>query len=359
MRKSLWLLAAVFVAACGASTTGSGPSPSPVDVGSGSLTGAGSTFVQPFFQAAFYQYQQEHSSVSINYQGVGSGAGIQQFTAGTVDFGASDVPMKSSEVTAAGGDSSLIQIPDTLGAVALAYNLPGVSKLQLDGATLADIYLGKVRKWNDPEITALNSGATLPDTAITSVHRTDSSGTSYIFTDYLSKVSDTWKSQVGTGKSVNWPTAGGTAGQKGTAGVAGAITQTAGAIGYVELAYVVQSHMTMAYLKNTSGKYLQASVAGATAAAASVSGLSPTNYSIVNAGGANAYPIAGYSWVFIRTSIPDLSKAKALVYLFKWLDTSGQQYGTSLQYAPLPASAQSYATAQLKTVQSGGKAVLT
>ncbi|HEX6487766.1 MAG TPA: phosphate ABC transporter substrate-binding protein PstS [Candidatus Dormibacteraeota bacterium] len=355
MRKSLMLLAAVFVAACGGSGTGSGPSPSPVDVGSGSLTGAGSTFVQPFFQAAFYQYQQDHPNVSINYQGVGSGAGIQQFTANTVDFGASDVPMKASEVTAAGGDSSLVQLPDTLGAVAMGYNLPGVNKLQLDGPTIADIYLGKVKKWNDPEITALNSGVNLPSSNITVVHRSDGSGTSYIFTDYLSKVSNAWSTGPGKGKSVNWPTG---VGAKGSSGVGGQITQTQGAIGYIELAYVVQSKMQQAYVKNQSGSYVQASVAGATAAASNVAGLSATNFSIVDASGASAYPISGYSWVFIRTDISSLEKARAIVYLFKWFVTDGQKYGTPLQYATLPASAQTYAINQLKNVMSGGKAVL-
>lgn len=352
-----WALAAVFIAACGGTTGGSGAAtPSPVDVGSGTLQGAGSTFVQPFFQKAFYQYNIDHPAVSVNYQGVGSGAGIQQFTAGTVQFGATDVPMGAADIATAGGASSLVQIPDALGAVAIAYNLSGVDKLQLDGPTLADIYLGKVKKWNDPEIKALNPGPDLPSTPITTVHRSDGSGTSYIFTDYLSKISPTWASQVGKGKSVNWPTG---TGSKGNPGVAGVISQTDGAIGYVELAYVVQTGMHQAWLKNAAGKYVQASVAGATAAAAAAGGsLSATNFSITNESGNASDPIVGYTWALVRTDINDATTAKALVYLFKWLVTDGQSQGASLQYAPLPKSAQTYALDQLKLIKSGGKAIL-
>ena len=349
---------ALLVAACGGTSsnnTGGGATPLPKDVGSGTLNGAGSTFVQPFFQKAFYQYNADHSSVTINYQGVGSGAGIQQFTAGTVDFGATDVPMSSSEIATAGGASTLTQIPDTLGAVAIAYNLSGVQKLQLDGPTLADIYLGKVTKWNDPEITALNPGANLPAQAITVVHRSDGSGTSYIFTDYLSHVSTAWVNGPGRGKSVSWPAG---VGAKGTAGVAGQIKSTAGAIGYVELAYVVQTGMSQAWIKSHDGKYLQASVAGASAAAAQAQSLSADNFSIVDEPGAQSYPIAGYSWAVLRTDISDANKAKALVYLFEWLVTGGQSQGTSLQYAPLPKNAADYAIAQLKLVKSGGRAIL-
>ena len=351
---------AVFIAACGSGGTGSGggPTPSPEDVGSGTLSGAGSTFVQPFFQKAFFQYNAEHPGVVVNYQGVGSGAGIQQFTAGTVDFGATDVPMKASEIAAAGGDSTLVQIPDTLGAVAMAYNLSGVDNLKLDGPTLADIYLGKVKKWNDPEITALNSGASLPNETIVPVGRSDGSGTSYIVTDYLSKVSPAFSTAVGAGKNPKFPAASAIM-SKGTPGVAGTITQTAGAIGYVELAYVVQTGMKQAQLKNQAGKFVSASVAGATAAAAQASGLSATNFSIVNEPGDQSYPIAGFSWALIRTSISDVTKAKAIVFLMKWLVTGGQQYGTSLQYATLPKAAQDYAVSLLKTVKSGSTAILT
>src|ERR1700704_3057407 len=197
-----WLLigvVAIFTAACGSTPAGSSP------VGSGALTGAGATFPAPFYTKAFFTYSQQYPAVTVNYQSVGSGAGIQQFIKGTVDFGASDVPMGAADITSAGGADALTQIPATLGVISVAYNLSGVSKLQLDGPTLANIYLGHIKKWNDPAITALNSGVSLPSSAIQVVHRADSSGTSYHFTDYLAKVSDEWKSKVGVGKAVSWP----------------------------------------------------------------------------------------------------------------------------------------------------------
>src|ERR1700693_3959341 len=242
------LLAGVAAAIVGTACGGSGTtSQAPPDVASGSLTGAGSTFSAPLFQKAFYDYSAKYPAVTINYQPVGSGAGIQQFIKNTVDFGASDVPMGSADITSAGGPDTLTQIPTTLGVIAIAYHLAGVSKLQLDGPTLANIYLGHIKKWNDPALVALNAGVTLPSTDIQVVHRSDSSGTSYHFTDYLAKVSDEWKAKVGTAKSVSWPAG---IGGSGNAGVAQSVTSTAGAIGYVELAFVVSAHMTQAFLKN-------------------------------------------------------------------------------------------------------------
>jgi phosphate transport system substrate-binding protein len=340
----------VLATACGGST--SAPS---VDVGRGSLTGAGATFPEPFYTKAFYIYTQTYPQVIVNYQAVGSGAGIQQFTKGTVDFGASDVPMQAADITAAGGPDSLVQIPTTLGVVAVAYNVSAVSKLQLDGAALAGIYLGHIRKWNDPALAALNSGVSLPNTSITVVHRSDGSGTTYHFTDYLGKVSDEWKSTVGVAKSVQWPAG---IGGKGNDGVAQAIKQTDGAIGYVELAYVVQTGMQQAFLANRNGKFVQASVAGATAAAAQNTDVSPDNFSITNEPGDTTYPIAGFSWIIVRTSISDQAKGKAIVFLLKWLVTDGQAYGRDLQYAPLPKSVQDLALANLKRVTAGGKPLL-
>jgi phosphate transport system substrate-binding protein len=294
--------------------------------------------------------------VTINYQSVGSGAGIAQFQKGTVDFGASDVPASAADIAkVSGGASALVQVPTTLGVISIAYNLSGVSKLQLDGTTLANIYLGHITKWNDPAIAAQNSGVTLPSGAIQVVHRSDGSGTTYHFTDYLAKVSDEWKTKVGTAKSVKWPSG---IGGSGNQGVAQAVTSTAGAIGYVELAYVVQANMPQAYLKNADGNYVQASVAGATAAAAHNTNVSPTNFSITNEPGADTYPIAGFSWVLLPTSISDASKGKALVYLFKWLVTDGQADGTSLQYAALPTAVQQLALSNLKTIKAGGNTVL-
>jgi phosphate transport system substrate-binding protein len=349
--RSLLASVAVFlVVACGSTSSTGG-----ADVGSGALTGAGATFPGPFYSKAFFAYTQLHSNVTVNYQAVGSGAGIQQFIKNTVDFGASDVPMGSADIASAGGDSALTQIPTTLGVVSIAYNLSGVDKLQLDGATLADIFLGRVKTWNDPEITALNSGVNLPSSAITVVHRSDGSGTTFHFTDYLSKVSPDWKSKVGKAKSVSWPTG---IGASGNQAVAQGITSTAGAIGYVELAYVVQTGMHQAYLKNAAGKFVQGTVAGATAAAAQNTSVSPTNFSITNEPGDTSYPIAAFSWIILRTSYSDASKGKAIVYLFKWLVTDGQSNGTDLQYAPLPSSVQQLALSNLKLVKAGGSAVL-
>lgn len=348
--------AAVFAAACGSTDTGSSGSPAPADVGSGSLTGAGATFPAPFYQKAFFDYSAKYPQVTVNYQSVGSGAGISQFQKGTVDFGASDVPMGDADIAKVpGGATALVQVPTTLGVISIAYNLSGVSKLQLDGPALANIFLGHITKWNDPAITALNSGVSLPSTAIQVVHRSDSSGTSYHFTDYLGKVSPEWKTSVGVAKAVKWPAG---IGASGNQGVAQGITSTAGAIGYVELAYVVQTNMTQAYIKNQAGNFVQASVAGATAAAAQNTSVGPTNFSITNGPGADTYPIAGFSWVILPTSVTDAAKGKALVYLFKWLVTDGQADGTSLQYAALPKPVQTLALTNLKTIQAGGKPVL-
>ena len=346
------LLCGVSAAACGGSSDPAGSA----DVGKGTLTGAGATFPEPFYSKAFYMYNQAHPQVTVNYQAVGSGAGIQQFINGTVDFGASDVPMQAPDIAAAGGADSLVQVPTTLGVVAVAYNLPGVNRLRLDGPTLAAIYLGQVKRWNDPSLTALNAGVSLPATAITVVHRSDGSGTTYHFTDYLGKVSPEWKAKVGIAKSVQWPAG---VGGKGNDGVAQAVKQTQGAIGYVELAYVIQAGMQQAYLENRNGKFMQASVAGATAAAAQNTSVGPTNFSITDEPGDASYPITGFSWIIVRTSISDAKKARALAFLLKWLVTDGQPYGKDLQYAPLPASVQDLALGTLGRVESGGKPVLT
>jgi len=345
------LAAVMFAVACGSTST----PPAQVDVGSGALTGAGSTFDNPLFSKAFFDYTAKYSQVTVNYQAVGSGAGIQQFIKKTVDFGATDVPMGSADITSAGGPDTLTQIPVTLGVVSIAYNLSGVSNLQLDADTLAGIFLGHIKKWNDPAIAALNSGATLPSTNITVAHRSDGSGTTYIFTDYLAKVSSQWKSSVGTAKSVKWPVG---VGASGNQAVAQTITSTPGAIGYVELAYAVQTNMTQAAIKNANGKFVKPSVAGATAAAAQNTSVSPTNFSIVNEPGDTTYPIAGFSWVILQTSYSDAAKGKAVVYLFKWLVTDGQSEGASLQYAPLPSAVQQLAMTDLKLVKAGGSAVL-
>ena len=348
-------MAMTLVVACGGSGSATGSASSSQDVGRGSLTGAGATFPEPFYTKAFYQYSQDHSRVTVNYQAIGSGAGIQQFTKGTVDFGASDVPMNAGELQAAGGDSSLIEIATTIGVVSIAYNLPQVDRLQLDGDTLARIFLGEIKKWDDAAIKSLNRGVSLPAKDITVVHRSDGSGTTYAFTDYLSKQSPAWKSRVGTAKAVSWPVG---VGGKGNEGVANAVQQNDGAIGYVELAYVIQAKMKQAYLKNHSGKYVQGSLDGASAAAAQARNVSPANFSITDQSGDQSYPISTFSWVFLRKDMADAQKGKALVYLFRWLVSDGQSVGKSLQYAPLPKDVQDYSMQQLKTVTSGGAPIL-
>jgi phosphate transport system substrate-binding protein len=348
-------VAAMVVTACGGSNAAA-PSPTPVDVGSGSLTGAGATFPAPFYQKAFFDYTAKYPQVTVNYQPVGSGAGIAQFQAKTVDFGASDVPMAAADITKAGGTDTLTQIPTTLGVVAIAFNVSGVDKLQLDGDTLAKIYLGTIKNWNDPAIAALNSGVAFPKKAIAVFHRSDGSGTTYHFTDYLSKISPDWKTKTGSpAKSISWPAGTGASGNQ---AVAQGVASTDGSIGYVELAYVVQTGMKQAYLKNANGKFLQASTAGATAAAGTNTSVSPTNFSITNAACDACYPIAAFSWVFLYTNYSDASKGKAVVDLFKWLVTTGQSEGTDLQYAPIPSAVQSLAITNLKTVKAGGTAVL-
>src|SRR6202163_80471 len=352
--------AALLLTACGGSPTGTNPStggagaPTPPTA---SLTGAGATFPYPFYNAAFFAYHQKFSQVTVNYQSVGSGAGIQQLTKKTVDFGASDVPMNPTELTAAGGSDAVVQIASTLGTESLAYNLSGVSngQLKLTPKTIAGIFLGTIKNWNDPALAADNSGVTLPNQAISVVHRSDGSGTTYIFTDYLSKVNATWNSKVGKGKSVSWPVG---QGAKGNEAVATTIKQTPGAIGYVELAYVIQTNMTQASLKNHDGYFVTPSPEGATAAASNFPDVTPTQFSIVDAPGKTSAPITGYSWLMLYKDQADKTKGTALVDLFDWLVTEGQQYAVNVHYSTLPASIVRQDIAALKTVTSGGTTLL-
>jgi phosphate transport system substrate-binding protein len=312
------------------------------------LTGAGSTYDYPFFSKAFYQYSASHPEVSVNYQSIGSGGGIQQFTAKTVDFGASDVPMNADELKRAGG--AVVQIPITLGGEAIAYNLPSPVKggLRLTRQALADIFLGKVTKWNDEQIAKSNPGAQLPDTAITVVHRSDGSGTTYIFTDFLSNVSAEWKQKVGTGKSISWPAG---IGGKGNEGVAGEVRQTPGSIGYVELAYVIENHMTQAYLQNVAGKYVFCTPRTVQAAASTKSEISSTDFSIVDRKGDNAWPISGYSWVMLYSEPTDKPRAKLLHDVMEWTVTEGQEVAASVNYVPLPAAVRATATKELAKIK--------
>ncbi len=303
------------------------------------LTGAGSTFDYPFFSKAFYEYTQAHSDVTVNYQSIGSGGGIQQFVAKTVDFGASDVPMNEAELKRATG--TVLQVPVTLGGEAIGYNVPGVGKgLHLTRQLIAEIYLGKVKKWNDPAIAKLNPDVKLPDMAIAVVHRSDGSGTTYIFTDFLSHVSPEWKEKVGTGKSVQWPVG---IGGKGNEGVAGQVRQAPGAIGYIELAYVLENNMTYAKVQNGAGKWLYPSLETVAAAAATKPEVSATDFSIVDAPGANSYPISGYSWILLYGKPSDPARAKLLLNVMKWLVTEGQVLAKSVDYVPLPKNVQQHA----------------
>lgn len=314
------------------------------------LTGAGSTFDYPFFSKAFYTYSQKNPNVTVNYQSIGSGGGIQQFTAKTVDFGATDVPMNAQELSRA--SQPVLQIPVTLGGAAIAYNLPDVTAtIRLTRQVVADIYLGKITKWDDPAIAKLNPGVKLPSIPIVVVHRSDGSGTSYIFTDFLSHVSPEWKSKVGTGKSVSWP-APSAVGAKGNEGVAGQVRSTPGAIGYVELAYVVENHMPAALLQNKAGKWVAISPDSVAAAAASKPEVSATNFSIVDAPGENSYPISGYSWVVVYRKPADASRAKLIHDVLSWLvGPEGQANAKSVDYVPLPANVQTTADATLKQMQ--------
>ena len=357
---ALCAAAALSLAACGGSSTATNPS-----TGAGSLTppaasltGAGATFPAPFYSAAFYGYNQKFSQVTVNYQSVGSGAGIQQLTAKTVDFGASDVPMSSKELDAAGGPDKVVQIASTLGTEGLAYNLQGVAtgQLKLTPDTIAGIFLGTIKKWNDPALAADNSGVSLPDKAIQVVHRSDGSGTTYIFTDYLSSVSADWKSKVGKGKSVNWPVG---QGAKGNEAVATTVKNTPGAIGYVELAYILQTNMTQASLKNKDGNFVVPSPEGATVAASQYLAINPSQFSIVNAPGKNSAPISGYSWLMVYKDQADKTKGTALVDLLYWLvNNDGQQFAANVHYSKLPVNMVRDDVNALKTVTSGGSTLL-
>jgi phosphate transport system substrate-binding protein len=309
------------------------------------LTGAGASFPNPIYSKWFAEYSSAHPGVEINYQPIGSGGGYRQLSEGLVDFGASDKPrtdeeMKNSKV-------KFIHIPTVLGAVVPAYNLPGVTELKFSPDVLADIYLGKIANWNDPRIAKDNPGVSLPNQKVTVVHRSDGSGTSYIFTDYLSKVSKDWQNGPGTGESVNWPV--GVAG-KGNDGVSSLVRQLPGAIGYIELIYALQNKINFGQVKNAAGNYVKASIDGVTEAAASVKQI-PSDYrvSITNAPGANAYPISSFTYLLIPLKTPDAAKAKVLKDLLSWCIKSGEGEVSALSYAPLP---QSLAAKVLNTIYS-------
>ncbi len=298
------------------------------------INGAGATFPYPIYSKWFDEYGKANPGVMFNYQSIGSGGGIKQITAKTVDFGASDGPMTMDQMTSAPG--RIYHIPTVMGAVVIAYNIPGVDKgLKLSGDVLADIYLGKITQWNDPRITEQNPGVNLPSTSIIIAHRSDGSGTSYIFTDYLSKVSSAWHGKVGKGTSVDWPIG---LGGKGNEGVAGLLKQTPGSIGYVELAYAKQNNLTYAFMKNQSGAYIEPTLDSTSKAADGAVIPEDFRASVVNSPNPGAYPIASFTWLLIYKHMDDPVKGKAIVDFIKWAITDGQKYAQDLDYAPLPAN---------------------
>jgi phosphate transport system substrate-binding protein len=299
------------------------------------LNGAGATFPYPMYSKWFSEYHNLHSDIQINYQSIGSGGGIRQVIAGTVDFGATDGPMTDDQLKEA--KIKILHFPTVLGADVPAYNIPGLTaELKFTPEILAGIFLGKIGKWNDKAITAVNSGANLPDKDIIVVHRSDGSGTTYIWTDYLSKVSSDWQSTAGKGTSVKWPIG---LGGKGNEGVAGMIRQLPGSIGYVELIYAVQNNIPYGTVKNAAGNFVKASLESVTAAAASSPKMPPDfRVSITNAPGKDAYPISSFTWLLIPQQSKDAAKGKILSDFLNWMVTDGQKMTAALSYAPLPES---------------------
>jgi phosphate transport system substrate-binding protein len=298
------------------------------------INGAGATFPNPIYAKWFDEYHKSHPDIEINYQSIGSGGGIRQLLAGTVDFGASDGPMTNEQL--AQSKVKILHFPTVLGAVVPTYNVPGVTQeLKFTPEALAGIFLGTVKTWNDGELTKANKGVKLPDNEIVVVHRSEGSGTTYVWTDYLSKVSSEWKSKVGTAASVSWPVG---LGGKGNEGVSGLVQQTPYSLGYVELIYAIQNKMAYGSVKNSSGAFVKASVASVTAAAAEAAKTMPEDFrvSITNAPGKTAYPISSFTWLLIPSTIQDPAKRSAITGVLKWMLVDGQKMTEALSYAPLP-----------------------
>jgi len=300
------------------------------------INGAGASFPYPIYAKWFSEYNKLNPKVQINYQSIGSGGGIRQLTAQTVFFGATDGPMTKEQLLATPGN--VLHFPTVLGAVVPVYNVDGVkTELKFSGTVLADIFLGKITKWNDPAIARLNAGVNLPGLDITVMHRSDGSGTTYIFADYLGKVSPEWKKRVGVSTAVNWPVG---LGGKGNEGVAGLVKQTPGAIGYVELIYALQNKIAYGFVQNSAGKFVGASVEAVTAAAAAATAAMPADFrvSITNAPGDAVYPISSFTWLLFYENPKDKAAAKTMVEFMKWALTDGQKLAAGLGYAPLPDS---------------------
>ena len=342
--------------ACGGEKKGGSPdstAANPATATSGAdLTGAGATFPYPIYSKWFSDYASA-TGVKINYQSIGSGGGIRQLTEGTVDFGASDAPMSDAELAKAKGP--ILHFPTVIGAVVITYNLNGVTApLKLDGDAIAEIFSGKITKWNDPRIASLNHGVKLPARDILVVHRSDGSGTTYIFSDYLSAVNAAWATAPGKGKGLSWPVG---IGAKGNEGVSGQVKQTEGAIGYTELAYAEQNHLPAAAIRNQMGEFVEPSIESATDAAAGMSAkLPPTTdfrISIVNAPGKGAYPITSFTWLLIPKTIPSAKKEKQITDFLRWYLTTGEKSASSLDYAPLPEQLVTMLTARVDSISAG------
>jgi phosphate transport system substrate-binding protein len=352
-RSDTWAAAAAIIVlalgACSNAATTSTPASAVASIGPAShkptLSGAGSTFDAPFFAAAFSKYQQQHPGVTIGYSAVGSSAGIAAFSAQRVNFGASDVPMTATEQAAAHG-GPVTQVPVALGGEGIAYNLslPAGARLHLTGPVLAAIYLGQITHWNDPAITALNPGLSLQAATINVVHRSDGSGTTYIFSNYLSTISPAWASKVGTGKTLNWPAG---QGAEGNAGVA-AVNRTPYSIGYIEQAYSQGLTLPFAALRNQAGTYVTPSTQTVAADAAQKPAITPADFSIVNQPGPSSYPISGYSWALINTRQQNQATGQALVTMLDWLTHDGQASAAANAYVPLPAQIQQLARTMLQ-----------
>jgi phosphate transport system substrate-binding protein len=319
-RQALWILLLASAGSLAASAE--------------TINAAGATFPEPIYQKWFQDFHKAHPDIQVNYQAIGSGGGIRQLTEGTVDFGASDMPMTDEQISKI-AKFKVLHFPTVIGAIVPTYNVSGVGSLNFTGATLAGIFLGNIKKWNDPALAKDNPGVKLPNQDITVVHRSDGSGTSFVFSDYLSKVSPEWKTKVGVNASVNWPVG---LGGKGNAGVTGLVKQTPYSIGYVELTYAVQNKMDYGSIKNAAGKFVKADFNTVTEAAAGAAKDMPADFrvSINNAPGKDAYPISTFTWLLIPDKIGDATKKKSITDFLQWMMTTGQEDAQALSYAPLP-----------------------
>ena len=319
------------------------------------MNGAGATFPYPIYSKWFDEYTKVEPTMRFNYQSIGSGGGIRQITERTVDFGATDGPMTDEQLGKAPGE--LFHVPTVLGAVVATYNLPGGPKLKFTPEVLADIFLGKITKWNDDRIRPLNPGASLPDQPIVVIHRSDGSGTTYIWVDYLSKVSREWATRVGRGTSVKWPVG---LGGKGNEGVAGQVKSTPGALGYVELAYAMTNKLPVAQIRNQAGVFIEPTIESTTAAAAGVAKTMPADFrvSLTNSPGPTAYPIASFTWILVYREQPDATKGRALAKFLWWASHEGQKYASDLLYAPLPAEIVKQVEQKIRQITFQGKPLL-